>query len=56
MFRLGWRYENAHGSSHNLEEAVRCYFKAAKLGNGPALARLTTQEPHEPVSPDGTLP
>jgi TPR repeat protein len=57
MFRLGWRYENGQGASHNAEEAVRCYFKAAKLGNGSALARLTTPDLHnEPVSPDGTLP
>jgi TPR repeat protein len=40
MFRLGWRYETGHGTARNAEEAVRCYFKAAKLGNPDARARL----------------
>jgi hypothetical protein len=44
MFRLGWRYENGHGTCRNSHEAVRCYFKAAKLGNTSALARLTPPE------------
>jgi TPR repeat protein len=43
MFRLGWRYENGHGTCRNAHEAVRCYFKAAKLGNTSARARLTSQ-------------
>jgi TPR repeat protein len=51
MFRLGWRYENGEGTSRNAHEAVRCYFKAAKLGNGSALARLTHQETHQLVPP-----
>jgi TPR repeat protein len=54
MFRLGWHYENGGGVSRNAEEAVRCYFKAAKLGNGSARARLTTQDPHEPDPPGGS--
>jgi TPR repeat protein len=49
MFRLGWRYEKGLGASGNAEEAVRCYFKAAKLGNAPALARLTPHEAREPA-------
>ena len=40
MFRLGWRYETGHGTPRNTDEAIRCYFKAAKLGNANALARL----------------
>ena len=36
MFRLGVRYE----VRHNDDEAVRCYGKASRLGNGPAIARL----------------
>jgi len=51
MFRLGWRYENGEGTCRNAHEAVRCYFKAAKLGNGSALARLTHQGTHELVPP-----
>jgi TPR repeat protein len=51
MFRLGWRYENGQGTSRNAEEAVRCYFKAAKLGNDSALARLTTRESYGPLPP-----
>ena len=56
MFRLGWRYENGHGTSHNAEEAVRCYFKAAKLGNCSARARLTTRQPQEPALPGDVAP
>ena len=52
MFRLGWRYENGYGASRNTEEAVRCYFKAAKLGNDSALARLTPPELQETPPPD----
>ena len=43
MYRLGWRYEIGNGTARNAEEAVRCYFKAAKLGNAAALARLAPQ-------------
>jgi TPR repeat protein len=31
LFNLGWRYETAVGSKRNLEEAARCYQKAARL-------------------------
>jgi hypothetical protein len=41
MYRLGWRYESAAGGHRNADEAIRCYFKAARLGNADALARLT---------------
>jgi TPR repeat protein len=40
MFGLGWRYEHAVGSRRNLNEAARCYDKAAKLGNPDAAGRL----------------
>lgn len=43
MYRLGWRYETGQGTGRNVEEAIRCYFKAAKLGNPAALARLAPQ-------------
>jgi TPR repeat protein len=43
MYRLGRRYEIGHGTGRNVEEAIRCYFKAAKLGNPAALARLAPQ-------------
>jgi hypothetical protein len=31
LVNLGWRYESAVGSRRNLEEAARCYWKAARL-------------------------
>ena len=37
MFRLGFHYE----TRHNDDEAVRCYGKASRLGNGPAEARMS---------------
>lgn len=43
MFRLGRRYERGHGVSRNPGEAVRCYTKAARLGNVAALDRLAPQ-------------
>jgi TPR repeat protein len=48
MYRLGWRYETGLGSSHNPQEALRCYFKAAKLGNLDALTRLAPKCIDEP--------
>ena len=51
MYRLGRRYERSLGSGRNVEEAIRCYFKAAKLGNGDALARLAPQCTAEPGRP-----
>ena len=43
MFGLGWRYEHAIGSRRNLDEAARCYTKAARLGNASAVGRLSGQ-------------
>ena len=40
LYRLGWRYERHLGFERNVSEAVRCYLKAARLGNEEALARL----------------
>jgi hypothetical protein len=40
MFGLGWRYEHAVGSRRNFNEAARCYWKAARLGNPSALSRF----------------
>ena len=40
MFGLGWRYEHAIGSRRNLDEAARCYTKAARLGDPAAVDRL----------------
>jgi hypothetical protein len=40
LFNLGWRYETAVGSRRNLEEAARCYWKAARLGDAGARQRL----------------
>jgi hypothetical protein len=54
MFRLGWRYENGDGTCRNDQEAVRCYFKAAKLGNASARARLTPQNEDAPALPYAT--
>jgi hypothetical protein len=41
LYNLGYRYEHSAGARSNPEEAVRCYFKAARLGNPQAVARLT---------------
>jgi hypothetical protein len=52
MYRLGWRYETGNGTGRNRDEAVRCYFKAAKLGNPAALARLAPRcNGNEPTPP-----
>ncbi len=40
LFRLGWHYENARGAQRNNTEALRCYDKAARLGNTSARSRL----------------
>ena len=58
MYRLGRRYETALGTGRNVAEAIRCYFKAAKLGNSAALARLAPQcagtpKPTPPTEPPG---
>src|SRR5687768_17274862 len=43
MYNLGRRYESSLGSRHHPEEALRCYYKAARLGNASAVARLGPQ-------------
>jgi hypothetical protein len=40
MNKLGTRYEVGHGVHRNEDEAVRCYGKAARLGNEDARVRL----------------
>ena len=40
LFNLGWRYETAVGSRRNLDEAARCYWKAARLGDAGARLRF----------------
>ena len=44
MFNLGWRYEHAIGARRNLDEAARCYWKAARLGDPSAVGRLGREE------------
>jgi TPR repeat protein len=54
LFNLGWRYETAIGSRRNVEEAARCYWKAARLGDVAARERYGAASldpattPHEP--------
>lgn len=36
LYRLGWRYESANGATRNLDEALRCYGKAARLNRSEA--------------------
>lgn len=40
LYHLGARYELGRGAFRNIDEATRCYMKAAKLGNLGARARL----------------
>jgi Sel1 repeat-containing protein len=56
MYRLGWRYETGNGTGRNPDEAVRCYFKAAKLGNPAALARLAPKCAADQPTPPPPLP
>jgi hypothetical protein len=44
LFNLGFRYETAIGSRRNQEEALRCYGKAARLGDPSAVGRLAEWE------------
>jgi hypothetical protein len=43
MNQLGTRYEAGNGVARNSDEALRCYCKAARLGNSEARLRLTTR-------------
>jgi hypothetical protein len=45
MSKLGWQYEHGLAGPTNADEAVRCYFKAARLGSPWALSRLTPPPP-----------
>jgi hypothetical protein len=45
LFNLGYRYETAVGSRRNLEEAARCYWKAARLGDSAARERCESGVP-----------
>lgn len=52
LLRLGRRYERHLGFERNVSEAVRCYLKAARLGNSEALARLAPG----PAAADTVMP
>src|SRR5882724_5927896 len=43
MTSLGTRYETGQGVARNTDEALRCYCKAARLGNSEARLRLVTR-------------
>ena len=43
LFNLGNRYETAIGSRRNVEEAARCYWKAARLGDTAARERVAAR-------------
>jgi hypothetical protein len=43
MTNLGCRYETGFGMPRNEDEAIRCYIKAARLGNSLALERLSSR-------------
>jgi TPR repeat protein len=56
MYRLGWRYETGNGTGRNTDEALRCYCKAARLGNPAALARMALKGGEDEVSPSPLPP
>ncbi|HEV8605692.1 MAG TPA: hypothetical protein VGQ99_10015 [Tepidisphaeraceae bacterium] len=43
MTSLGTRYESGNGVARNTDEALRCYCKAARLGNSEARSRLVSR-------------
>jgi TPR repeat protein len=43
MGSLGLRYEAGLGAQKNEDEAIRCYIKAARMGNDAARERLATR-------------
>ena len=51
LFNLGCRYERAVGSRRNLEEAARCYWKAARLGDAAAAGRFDPRALELPILP-----
>jgi len=54
LFNLGVRYETAVGSRRNVQEAVRCYWKAARLGDEAARDRCSAYA--VPALPADLLP
>jgi TPR repeat protein len=62
LFNLGWRYERGWGAQRNLPEAIRCYFKSARLGNLDAAIRLAPakeamkEESTGPMVPQRAMP
>ena len=54
MCKLGGRYESGAGAARNPDEATRCYFKAARLGNADAVARLESKNLAIPRPRPGT--
>ena len=61
MFNLGWRYEHAVGARRNLDEAERCYGKAARLGDPSAMRRFghvldAADAPSPPADPVSNAP
>jgi hypothetical protein len=48
LVNLGWRYESAVGSRRNLEEAARCYWKAARLDH--AAAQISVEAVPPPLA------
>ena len=57
MNSLGNRYETGRGVARNADEALRCFCKAARLGNSEARSRLLTRgvgsgAGNQPISPD----
>ena len=56
LFNLGCRYETAVGSRRNLEEAARCYWKAARLGDAAAVCRFGPEALKVPVLSYGPPP
>ena len=51
LFNLGCRYESAVGARRNLDEAARCYWKAARLGDAASAGRFAPQALAVPVLP-----
>jgi TPR repeat protein len=54
MTSLGTRYESGHGVARNSDEALRCYCKAARLGNSEARSRLVTRGITSPAASTST--
>src|SRR4051812_8422831 len=56
MNSLGARYETGQGVARNSDEALRCFCKAARLGNSEARSRLITRGIPPATSPEITSP